>query len=280
MVNVKGKWAIITGAARGIGNLTAKFMAKQGCNLILHSRKKEHCEKLLEEVKAMGIEAYAVEAQTSKWYANRAISNEITAAQPEWLAVDTIMTDHVTTSQYISTEAKVIGTLYPKNIIYTLHVKINTENIGNLLSARGAITGFASGRRFVSDTPNDNSVTVTHLIESNDWTRSRSAENPDNGMVVADIRCFGLPGNHTGTAEENILEFQVLLADGKTIKTYTMPVGNLIKEATPPPGRRGDNLDLYLEITLDPPLPPGGSDDWGFDAWVEDWDDVVIDIPI
>ena len=27
MVDVKGKWAFITGAARGIGYLTAKFMA-------------------------------------------------------------------------------------------------------------------------------------------------------------------------------------------------------------------------------------------------------------
>ena len=38
MYQVKGKWALITGAARGIGYLTAKFMASQGCNLILHSR--------------------------------------------------------------------------------------------------------------------------------------------------------------------------------------------------------------------------------------------------
>jgi short-subunit dehydrogenase len=38
MYDVKGKWALITGAARGIGYLTALFMAEQGCNLILHSR--------------------------------------------------------------------------------------------------------------------------------------------------------------------------------------------------------------------------------------------------
>ena len=51
---------MITGASRGIGRLTALFMAEQGCNLILHSRKLEHTEKLLEEVKALGVEAYAV----------------------------------------------------------------------------------------------------------------------------------------------------------------------------------------------------------------------------
>jgi short-subunit dehydrogenase len=30
MYQVKGKWALITGAARGIGYLTARFMAEQG----------------------------------------------------------------------------------------------------------------------------------------------------------------------------------------------------------------------------------------------------------
>jgi short-subunit dehydrogenase len=62
MISVKGKWALITGASRGIGYLTAKFMVKQGCNLILHSRSLEHSLKVLDEVKALGVEAYCVQA--------------------------------------------------------------------------------------------------------------------------------------------------------------------------------------------------------------------------
>ena len=62
MYQVKGKWALITGAARGIGYLSAKFMAEQGCNLILHSRSLAHTEKVLGEVKAMGVDVYAVAA--------------------------------------------------------------------------------------------------------------------------------------------------------------------------------------------------------------------------
>lgn len=65
MVNVKGKWALITGASRGIGRLATIEMAKQGCNLILHSRKLEGTAQLIEEVKAMGVEAYAVAAELS-----------------------------------------------------------------------------------------------------------------------------------------------------------------------------------------------------------------------
>ncbi|MDP4094987.1 MAG: SDR family oxidoreductase [Bacillota bacterium] len=63
MVNVKGKWALITGASRGLGYQTAIFMAKQGCNLILQSRTPEHSKKVLEEVKALGVEAYVLKAE-------------------------------------------------------------------------------------------------------------------------------------------------------------------------------------------------------------------------
>ena len=62
MYQVKGKWALITGAARGIGYLTARFMADQGCNLILHSRDLAHTEKILAEVRARGVSARSVAA--------------------------------------------------------------------------------------------------------------------------------------------------------------------------------------------------------------------------
>lgn len=66
MIDVKGKWALITGASRGIGYLTAIFMAKRGCNLILHSRSLEHTQKVEAEVKALGVSAYCVSAELSE----------------------------------------------------------------------------------------------------------------------------------------------------------------------------------------------------------------------
>lgn len=65
MVNVKGKWALITGASRGIGYHAAILMAQRGCNLVLHSRKAEHCDKVLKEVQELGVEAYVVTAELS-----------------------------------------------------------------------------------------------------------------------------------------------------------------------------------------------------------------------
>lgn len=64
-VDIKGRWALVTGASRGIGYLSAQFLAKQGCNLILHSRKKEHTQKIYDEVTASGVKAVTVEAELS-----------------------------------------------------------------------------------------------------------------------------------------------------------------------------------------------------------------------
>lgn len=63
MINVKNKWAFITGASRGLGRLIAIAMAEQGCNLVLHGRSTEHCQKVLDEVKKYGVEAYTVGAE-------------------------------------------------------------------------------------------------------------------------------------------------------------------------------------------------------------------------
>ncbi len=88
MTDVKGRWALITGAARGIGYLTARFMAKQGCNLILHSRSLEHTKKVFEEVKADGVEAFAVEADLNDLSAVKKMLAEIDALN---VAVDIVL---------------------------------------------------------------------------------------------------------------------------------------------------------------------------------------------
>ena len=79
MISVKGKWALITGASRGIGYLTAVYMAQHGCNLVLHSRSLEHSKKVLEEVRALGVEAYAVQADLGNHQEALSMLDEIEA---------------------------------------------------------------------------------------------------------------------------------------------------------------------------------------------------------
>ena len=62
MIDLKGKWVLITGASRGLGRLATMVMASQGCNLLLQSRSVEHTASLEEEVKAMGVEVHSFAA--------------------------------------------------------------------------------------------------------------------------------------------------------------------------------------------------------------------------
>lgn len=55
-----GKVAIITGASAGIGQATARMLAKEGAKLVLTARRKERLEDLIEEVRALGSDGIAV----------------------------------------------------------------------------------------------------------------------------------------------------------------------------------------------------------------------------
>lgn len=66
MTDIKGKWALVTGASRGLGRLAALCLAEQGCNVILHSRSLEHTAGLAGQIKAMGVEVCSVAAELSR----------------------------------------------------------------------------------------------------------------------------------------------------------------------------------------------------------------------
>ncbi len=65
MVDVKGRWALVTGGSRGIGRLSALFLAERGCNIIIQCRKIEHADSTLAEIRAKGLECRAVQAELS-----------------------------------------------------------------------------------------------------------------------------------------------------------------------------------------------------------------------
>jgi NAD(P)-dependent dehydrogenase (short-subunit alcohol dehydrogenase family) len=65
MVDIKGKWALITGASRGVGWQVAAAMAKKGCNLILHSRKKANTNAIKAELASFDVKLLQVEAELS-----------------------------------------------------------------------------------------------------------------------------------------------------------------------------------------------------------------------
>ncbi len=146
MISVKGKWAFITGAARGIGNLTAKYMAQQGCNLILHSRNLSHTEKLLEEVKALGVEAYAVEAELSDL---DSVANMLSEIDKLGKNVEIVLnnagmqiayrTEYFKTPVSDYTESFKINTIAPAMIMYHFLPKMIENGFGRILNTTSGI---------------------------------------------------------------------------------------------------------------------------------------------
>lgn len=64
-VDIQNKWALITGASRGIGKEISRALSSLGCNLVLHSRSVEHTEKLMQELSTNNVRIVSVEADLS-----------------------------------------------------------------------------------------------------------------------------------------------------------------------------------------------------------------------
>ncbi len=146
MVDVRGKWTLITGAARGIGYLTAKLMAERGSNLILHGRTPEHCAKILAEVTAMGIEAYAVGAELSDL---DAVQRMLEYIDSKGTQVDIVLNnagmqiayrnEYFKTPVSDYTESFKINTIAPAMICYHFMPKMIERGFGRILNTTSGI---------------------------------------------------------------------------------------------------------------------------------------------
>lgn len=146
MTNVKGKWALITGASRGVGYEIAIFMAQHGCNLVLHSRCISHAEKVLEEVKAFGVKAYAVQAELSDIKAVKRMLDEIAERETH---IDILFNDAAVQIAYRTeyyktpvedfTQSFMINTIAPAMICYRLIPKMIDKGFGRVINTTSGI---------------------------------------------------------------------------------------------------------------------------------------------
>lgn len=60
-----GKWALITGASRGVGRQIALALGEHGCRLLLHGRQAAHNEGLARELSERGLEVKVLAAELS-----------------------------------------------------------------------------------------------------------------------------------------------------------------------------------------------------------------------
>lgn len=147
MTDIKGKWVLITGASRGIGKLSAEYLAKCGANLVLHARKKEHCAEILETIKSYGVEAYAVGYELSDTKQVKALCEEI---DERGTKLDMILNnagvqiayrnDYLLTPAEDYTESFKINTIAPMMICYHFLPGMIERGFGRILNTTSGIT--------------------------------------------------------------------------------------------------------------------------------------------
>jgi NAD(P)-dependent dehydrogenase (short-subunit alcohol dehydrogenase family) len=65
MINIKDKNALVTGSSRGVGQQIAIGLAQKGCNVIVHSRTENGCDKTKLLLKDYSVSVYSVHGELS-----------------------------------------------------------------------------------------------------------------------------------------------------------------------------------------------------------------------
>ena len=73
------RWALITGASRGIGQQVAQALAAEGCRLILHSRSIDATAALAGRLRGQGVTVHQVAAELSDSAAVLSLAQEVDA---------------------------------------------------------------------------------------------------------------------------------------------------------------------------------------------------------
>lgn len=146
MTNLKGKWVLITGATRGIGKISAEFMADMGCNLILQSRKKADSEKIALKLAEKNVKIYCVEAELSDLDSVNKMMEEIDKLNVD---VDVILNNAgmqiAYRTEYYNTPASdyevsfKINTIAPMMICYHFMPKMIERGFGRVVNTTSGI---------------------------------------------------------------------------------------------------------------------------------------------
>ncbi len=86
--DLQDKVAIITGARRGMGRTHAILLAEHGAKVVVSDISQQECEKVVEEIKAQGNEAIAIECDISK---EQDVDNLIAKTIQKWGKLDILV---------------------------------------------------------------------------------------------------------------------------------------------------------------------------------------------
>ena len=248
MVNVQGKYALITGASRGIGKQIALCMADLGCNLILHSRNLSHTAALKTELEAKGIKVFAVQAELSNAEQIQTMLKEIDCLVPQVDIVfnnAAIMTKHV--PDFWTVPAEDYRLSFETNVIAIIQIcqhfgpKMLANGFGRLVNTTSGIrkepelaaysASKAALTKYVQDmAPRLEGTGVTMNLLDPDWLRTdlggpnapNSVESSIPGAVVPALLDNGVSGAWFNAQDYKGMSVEAAVKKAESVKYKTL----------------------------------------------------------
>lgn len=87
-LELEGKVSLVTGASRGIGRAIALKLSSRGARVVINDIAKEAAERVVDEIKGQGGDAFAVEADVRDSAAVKAMLDEVTG---RWERIDILV---------------------------------------------------------------------------------------------------------------------------------------------------------------------------------------------
>lgn len=78
-----GKWALVTGSTKGLGQTTAEWLAQEGANIVVHGREAELIEPAVAIMRGHGVEAWGMAADLSRVEEMDRLATEVLARVPQ-----------------------------------------------------------------------------------------------------------------------------------------------------------------------------------------------------
>ncbi len=237
MLDIRGRWALVTGASRGIGYGAAMCLADHGCHLILHSRKEEHLAKATEAARARGVQVRTVAAELSDLDAVEEMLRRIDAMD---LPVDIILNnagmqvayrpDPLATPATDYERSFSINTIAPMMIAYHFLPAMAARGFGRIVNTTSGIrrepqqAGYSASKAALDKATVDlatlyDGTNVMLNLTDPGWCRTdlggphapNSCESSLPGVVLGVFlddrrsgRCFVAPDFHGMTLEEAV----------------------------------------------------------------------------
>ena len=146
MIDIQGKWALVTGASRGLGFLAAQALAQRGCNVILQSRSVEHLQKAAAAISELGVEVKCVSCELAEEKSVRDMLAEIDSFGAD---VDIVLnnaglqiayrTDYYATPVSDYTVSFAVNTIAPAMICYHFLPKMVEKGFGRIVNTTSGI---------------------------------------------------------------------------------------------------------------------------------------------